>query len=90
MHPQQPPFPSFSLVLSQGHTQQPSKYITFPWASVTYQDQAPVGQTPANTSPVPLAPIQPVQTPNTLTVILRAIRQFFAMIVTKLKARIAS
>ncbi|KAJ7693580.1 hypothetical protein B0H17DRAFT_1199700 [Mycena rosella] len=89
MDPQQPPFPSFSLVLSQGHALQPS-YMTFPWASVTYQDQTPVAQTPANTSPVPLAPIQAVQTPNTLTVILRAIRHFFAMIVAKLKARIAS
>ncbi|KAJ7693530.1 hypothetical protein B0H17DRAFT_1199654 [Mycena rosella] len=89
MHPQQPPFPSFSLVLSQGHAPQPS-YLTFPWASVTYQDQAPVAQTPANANPVPPASIQPVQTLNSLTVILRAIHQFFTMILAKLKARITS
>ncbi|KAJ6501572.1 hypothetical protein C8R47DRAFT_232317 [Mycena vitilis] len=56
MPPQDPPLPSFSLVLSQpqaSYTFTPPPYIVFPWAPVTYQPPpVPV----VNLSTAPLAP----------------------------------
>ncbi|KAJ7922988.1 hypothetical protein B0H13DRAFT_2316914 [Mycena leptocephala] len=89
MSHQDPPFPSFTLVLSQHAQSTPASYIVFPWTSVRYQD--PVVQAPIY--PIPAAPPQPsvAQTPvNIPTRIVRALRQFFAIIITRLKARITS
>ncbi|KAJ6604150.1 hypothetical protein DFH09DRAFT_1300415 [Mycena vulgaris] len=88
MRPQETPFPSFSLVLQQGHAQSnPPSFLVFPWTPITYQD--PVLPTAVN--PIPAAPqTQPVPAPNTFTLLIRAIRRFFAVICTKLRARIAS
>ncbi|KAJ7451089.1 hypothetical protein FB451DRAFT_1409989 [Mycena latifolia] len=84
MRPQDPPFPSFSLVLSRDNAQ-PS-FVVFPWAPIIYQDPNPVAQFPVNSNPSPAAP----PAPNNLAIIRRAIRHFLAMIATKLKMRSAS
>ncbi|KAF7340092.1 hypothetical protein MVEN_01927300 [Mycena venus] len=88
-HPD-PPFPSFSLVISQHAQSTPPSYLVFPWTSVSYQ--APVVPAPINAYPIPVVPPQPsvAVTPNTLTMIIRALRQFFANIVNRLRARITS
>ncbi|KAJ7139609.1 hypothetical protein C8R44DRAFT_727632 [Mycena epipterygia] len=50
----------------------PPSFVVFPWTSITYQDPVP---TPLNASPIPAAPpIPAVPTPNTLAIIIRAIR----------------
>ncbi|KAJ7456486.1 hypothetical protein FB451DRAFT_1407187 [Mycena latifolia] len=92
MRPQDPPFPSFTLILSQGNAQHtPPSFVVFPWAPIIYQDPNPVAQFPVNANPSPAAPqIQPPPAPNTLTIIIRAIRHFLAMIATKLRMRSAS
>ncbi|KAF8213606.1 hypothetical protein K438DRAFT_1956975 [Mycena galopus ATCC 62051] len=84
MSHQDPPFPSISLVLSQ--STQPS-YLVFPWTPVSYPNPANIVPAPVN-----VAPPQPLvgPTPSTLSIILRALRQFFANIFTSLKAWIAS
>ncbi|KAJ7139603.1 hypothetical protein C8R44DRAFT_975389 [Mycena epipterygia] len=84
MRPQDPAFPSFSFVLSQGCAQPtPPSYVVFPWTSITYyQNHVP---TPLNAIPIPTAPPNPpVHAPHTLAIIIRAIRRFFAAIVNKL------
>ncbi|KAJ7139574.1 hypothetical protein C8R44DRAFT_867708 [Mycena epipterygia] len=84
MRPQDPAFPSFSFVLSQGCAQPtPPSFVVFPWTSITYQD--PVVPTPLNANPILAASAIPaVHAPNTLAIIIRAIRRFFAAIVNKL------
>ncbi|KAJ7748517.1 hypothetical protein DFH07DRAFT_564478 [Mycena maculata] len=71
----QPPFPSFSLVLSQPHAQStPPSFVVFPWTSLQYQSSP---QTPLNPNlvPVPVAPQIPT-TPrlNASSMIFNAIR----------------
>ncbi|KAJ7456518.1 hypothetical protein FB451DRAFT_1564537 [Mycena latifolia] len=87
------PGPALSFVHSHPLAGQctPPSFVVFPWAPIIYQDPNPVAQTPANATPVPAAPqIHPVQAPSTLTIIIRAIRHFLAMIATKLRMRSAS
>ncbi|KAJ6604162.1 hypothetical protein DFH09DRAFT_1121820 [Mycena vulgaris] len=88
MRPQETPFPSFSLVLQQGHTQSdPPSFLVFPWTPITYQDSV----VPIAVNPIPVVPrTEPVQAPNTFTLLIRTIRRFFAVICTKLRARSAS
>ncbi|KAF8213468.1 hypothetical protein K438DRAFT_1804030, partial [Mycena galopus ATCC 62051] len=74
-----PPFPSISLVLSQ--FDQPS-YLVFPWTSISYQN--PIVPAPMN--PVTVAPPQPSVAPTLSTLSI----QFFANIVTRLRAQITS
>ncbi|KAJ7837258.1 hypothetical protein B0H14DRAFT_3870574 [Mycena olivaceomarginata] len=86
MSPQDPPFPSFSLVLSQA--QQPMysprapAHLVYPWTPVTYQP--PVLAVAA--TPIPIFQPQ-TQTPEApRNKIVLAIRRFFAAIVDNLEA----
>ncbi|KAF7367430.1 hypothetical protein MSAN_00805600 [Mycena sanguinolenta] len=84
---QDPPFPSISLVLSQSAS---TSYLMFPWTSITYQE--PFAPAAVAAYPIPVAQSQQsaVPTPNTLPTSIEALRQFFANIVTRLKARITT
>ncbi|KAF7367343.1 hypothetical protein MSAN_00796700 [Mycena sanguinolenta] len=84
MRPQEPTFPSFSLVLSQtqlSYSSPPSPRLGSPWASLPLA----VAATPTPNPSLPLQP--PVQNSQTPRKILVAIRRFFAAIVDNLKRR---
>ncbi|KAF8213618.1 hypothetical protein K438DRAFT_1956987 [Mycena galopus ATCC 62051] len=90
MRLQEPPFPSFSFVLSQPELlysesppAQAHEHLVFPWtpASVTYPPPLAVAATP-NPSLPPPSEAQPSRGK-----FLAAIRRFFAAIILDLKAR---
>ncbi|KAJ7749567.1 hypothetical protein DFH07DRAFT_961705 [Mycena maculata] len=90
MRPQDPPFPSFSLVLSQPHAQSiPPSFVVFPWTSLQYQSSAP--QTPLNPNlvAVPVAQPQAPTTPrlNAFSMVFNAIRHFVIVVAAKLRLR---
>ncbi|KAF7367329.1 hypothetical protein MSAN_00795100 [Mycena sanguinolenta] len=77
------PFPSISLVLSQSPS---TSYLVFPWTSITYQE--PFAPAAVAAYPIPVQTQQTaVSTSNSLITIIRALRQFFANIISRLKAR---
>ncbi|KAJ7923013.1 hypothetical protein B0H13DRAFT_2316936 [Mycena leptocephala] len=84
MGSQDPPFPSFSFVLSQAHPTYSSPtpaHLVFPWTSITYHPP----NIPANPNPSP-APQAPAAQGHRALSIMVAIRRFFAAIIDKLKA----
>ncbi|KAJ7725382.1 hypothetical protein B0H16DRAFT_1895162 [Mycena metata] len=84
-----PPFPTFSLVLSQQTQSTPPSFLVYPWTPVTYHQ--PVVQAPQSTNATPTPPVAlPPNTANTPTKVFRALYQLFAGLVAKLRARFAS
>ncbi|KAJ7785757.1 hypothetical protein B0H16DRAFT_1708004 [Mycena metata] len=86
-----PPFPTFSFVLSQQTQSTPPSFLVYPWTPVTYhqpvvQDPHSINAFPMWQPPVALPP-NPVNTP---TKILRALYQLFAGLIARLRARSAS
>ncbi|KAJ7850710.1 hypothetical protein B0H14DRAFT_3451860 [Mycena olivaceomarginata] len=87
MPPQDPPFPSRSLILSQYTQSTPVSYIVFPWTSVSYQVPIASESAPINKYPVLVAqPPAIAPTQNTLSIIIKALRKLFAL-VAGLRAR---
>ncbi|KAJ7356771.1 hypothetical protein DFH08DRAFT_954101 [Mycena albidolilacea] len=85
MPPQDPPFPSRSLILSQHAQFTPVSYIVFPWTSVSYQ--VPIASAPIKRYPILVAqPPAIAPTQNTLSIVIKALRKLFAL-VTGLRAR---
>ncbi|KAJ6519317.1 hypothetical protein C8R45DRAFT_1085341 [Mycena sanguinolenta] len=83
---QDPPFPSIAFVLSQSAS---TPYFVFPWTSITYQE--PFAPAAITAYPIPATLQQSAgPTPNTSANMSRAIRQFFANLVTRLRARITT
>ncbi|KAJ7837178.1 hypothetical protein B0H14DRAFT_3870515 [Mycena olivaceomarginata] len=81
MSPHDPPFPSFSLVLSQAqqpvYSSRASIHLVYPWTPVTYQPPAlAVADTPI---PIFRPQTQAPEAPRNK--IILAIRRFFAAII---------
>ncbi|KAJ7022015.1 hypothetical protein C8F04DRAFT_1273014 [Mycena alexandri] len=84
-----PPFPTFSFVLSQQTQSAPPSFLVYPWTPVTYHQPVVQGAQNTNVTSTPLvAPIH--STVSTRTKVFRAFHQFFAGLITRLRARFAS
>ncbi|KAJ7226055.1 hypothetical protein GGX14DRAFT_556805 [Mycena pura] len=83
-------YPSFSLVISQAPLEAPT-YLVSPWSQINYPSSTV--QLPLSANPNLVPPSQAIQQPpnaNAPRNAIRSIRHFFAHIVAKLKARLAT
>ncbi|KAJ7480142.1 hypothetical protein B0H11DRAFT_2233693 [Mycena galericulata] len=85
MRPQEPPFPSFSLVLSQPSAQSsPPSYVVFPWASISYQSSAALNANPVLVNVAPQPQTHAPNNQNPLQRLLSVIHRVLGMIAAKL------